>query len=497
MISSCLAAILQAGDPTREILLISNNYTGDRLNFGLAVEMARNVYDYRKVKLLFVDDDCSIENPRLSTGRRGLAGYVLVLKIAGAMSAKGSSLNEIYSFCDDLLSQRLVRTIGFSFHHDTINELSNIEIGYGIHGEPGSIKIEREKNFKPIIRIMKEKLKLNEVDSDVVVLFNNLGGASEYIFYEFVNEFMKLVKESSIRIIKVYAGKFLTSLGKEALSVTVLEVRDPKILEYLTYPVDVPVGHLFNTSLELCNPNVREFSIPEAPRHQGGKSDMTSDDVKLITFLFEKTCEAVVACKQYLNDVDAELGDGDTGTTLSRGAEALLKALKEQKLNIKDPFEMLLQVSSVLMESMGGTSGAIFSIFFHSASLAFTGQNKHSIENWKSGISFGIEGIKHHGKSNIGDRTLLDSLNAGYLAIKASADKLEARDMLKVFAEGCQKGAEQTKNMTPKSGRSAYSLSDKESGFKFASSSPDPGAHAAYILSNALLKAFEEFSNAP
>lgn len=457
--------------------------------------MARNVHKYENVKLLIVDDDCSIENPQHSTGRRGLAGCLLVSKIAGAMSAKGNSLNEIHSLCSDLLNQRLIRTIGFSFHHDTTNELTSIEIGYGIHGEPGSIKIEREKNFKPIIRIMKEKLGLNELESDVVVLFNNLGGASEYVFFEFIEEFIELVSELPMRIVKVYAGKFLTSLSKEAVSVTIMEVRDPKLLEYLAFPIDVPAGHLFNTPLELCKPNVKEFHIPAMARQQGRKSDVTSDDVKLITIIIEKACETAVGWKQYLNDIDAELGDGDTGTTVARGAEALLAALKEQKLNIEDPFESLVQISTVLMDSMGGTSGAIFSIFFHSASLAFSDSNEHSIENWMNGIHLGIEGIMLHGKGNIGDRTLLDALNAGYLSAKTRSKKLTARNMLDAFADGCQKGAEQTKHMTPRSGRSSYSLSDKGPDFEFTSNNPDPGAHAVHVLSDAIFKAFVESSS--
>lgn len=492
LISSCLAAIFQAGDPSREVLMIINNYTGDRLNFGLAVEMARNVHNFQNVKLLIVDDDCSIENPRESTGRRGLAGCLLVSKIAGAMSAKGSSLNEIYSLCSDLLSQRLIRTIGFSFHHDITNQLTNIEIGYGIHGEPASIKIEKEKNFKPIIRVMTEKLRLNQVESEIVVLFNNLGGASEYIFYEFVNEFVEVVSESTIKIVKVYAGKFLTSLSKEAISVTVMELRDSKIMEYLTFPIDVPAGHLFNTSLELCKPNVKEFYIPKTGHEQESKSEVSSNDARVIRIMIEKACDAAVGWKQYLNDIDAELGDGDTGTTFSRGAEALLTALRDEKLSLDDPFEMLVKISSVLMDSMGGTSGAIFSIFFHSTSVAFAENNEHTIENWLKGILLGIDGIMLHGKSNLGDRTLLDSLHAGYLSAKTRSNKLTPRDMLKAFAEGCEFGAEQTRNMIPKSGRSSYSVGDKEPESEFTSKHPDPGAQAVHILADAIFKAFDE-----
>lgn len=471
--------------------MIINNYTGDRLNFGLAVEMARNVHNYKSVKLLVVDDDCSIDNPSLSTGRRGLAGINLITKIAGAMSAKGSSLHDIHNFCANLLSSRSIRTIGFSFHHNNSNDLVDIEIGYGIHGEPGSFKLEREKNFKPILDILTEKLRLNDVKSEAVILFNNLGGTSEFVFYHFVHEFIELMKGLPLRIVKVYSGKFLTSLSKEALSVTVMEVKDPMILELLKVPVNVPSGHLFNNPVELGEPSLRDFEIPKIDRHQSMKAQVTAEDVMMTRVVIERTCKAAIDMKEYLNEIDGELGDSDTGSTLARGAEALMNELSSGKLDIENPHELLLQTSSVLMTSMGGTSGAIFSIFFQCASKAFASFNLSSMENWIKGMSFGMAGIKQHGKANIGDRTLLDALNSGYEAMRENSEK-EFLAVLKAFVNGCEKGCEATKSMKPKSGRSSYSLSDKGSNFEFNSKNPDPGAYAVKVIAQEVLKAFEE-----
>lgn len=488
-IFSCLAAILQANDVNREILLIINNYTGDRLNFGLAVEMARNIHNYRNVELLIVDDDCSIDNPRASTGRRGLAGIQFIQKIAGAMSASGSRLKEIYDFCGALLCNRSIRTIGFAFHHDKTNELNGIEIGYGIHGEPGSVKIAKAESFKPIIHVMAQKLRLNDVNADLVILFNNLGGASEFIFWQFVHEFVNHLNGLPINIVKVYAGKFLTSLCKEAMSVTIMEVSDPKVLEYLELPIDTPAGDLFNSPYSLRQPNVKDFHLPATSRRESSKACVPDEVAQLVRRLIEKACGAAINAKHRLNEMDSELGDGDTGATTSRGAETLLLELKEKRINVKNPCEMLLQISNVLMDSMGGTSGAIFSIFLQCASKAFTISNEHSIKNWTEGLALGIDGIMQHGKSSIGDRTLLDSLQPGYLAMNRRVGG-NAKDMLEAFAEGCRAGAESTKTMSPKSGRSSYSLSDKEADFKFKSVNPDPGAHVVSLIATAISEAF-------
>lgn len=490
---SVLAAILLAADEKREILLIINNYTGDRLNFGLALETARNVHHYRNVKLLLVDDDCAIDNPRQSTGRRGLAGCVLVHKIAGAMASSGSSLHDIHRFCSDLLSKRLIRTIGFSFEHAKSNQLTEIEIGYGIHGEPGCMKVESEKNFKPINSILADKLRLWDVDVGCVLLFNNLGGTSEYIFYEFIREFLELAKELSVKILKIYAGKFLTSLSKQALSVTVLEIHDPRLLDYLSLPVKTPAGHLFNDCFELCKPTVKEFKLPQTVKSFSENAQVTASEMGIAKAMIEAASKAVLASKQTLNDIDSELGDGDTGSTLARGAEALLSELSRQKIALQDPFVMLSQISSVLMERMGGTSGAIFSIFFQCASGAFSvsSDNRHSVGNWMRAVTSGMEGIKQHGKASIGDRTLLDALDAGY---RAAIGEVEAGQFVTAFAKGCRDGAQSTITMIPKSGRSAYTVGDDINKYDLKSKNPDAGAQAINLILTALAKAFESSS---
>lgn len=155
-----------AGNNT-DVLLIVTNYTGDRLNFGLAAEMMRHEYN---IKMLLVDDDCAIEQPRLSVGRRGLAGTVLVHKIAGAMAEIGKSLCEIYNYCSDILTQKRLKTIGFSFE---VNEnLLSADIGRGLHGEPGIEKV-LNTSFQEIVKILLDKL--SNSDREVILLFNNLG----------------------------------------------------------------------------------------------------------------------------------------------------------------------------------------------------------------------------------------------------------------------------------------------------------------------------------
>lgn len=214
-------------------------------------------------------------------------------------------------------------------------------------------------------------------------------------------------------------------------------------------------------------------------------------------------CSSIIESKELLNEMDSELGDGDTGkknfnllifflkkkfstgSTLTRGAEGIIKEVS--KLNLVNPHAMLTALSDTLMVSMGGTAGAIFSIFLQCSSNAFIDNNENSVANWTRALSIGIKGIMEHGRAEIGDRTLVDSLNSGNEAMKEIKSG-KVFETVKAFAEGCTKGAEATRNMRPKSGRASYSVGDFE---EFHSKYPDPGAYAISLIANAILKNFE------
>ncbi|XP_055527178.1 PTS-dependent dihydroxyacetone kinase 1, dihydroxyacetone-binding subunit DhaK-like [Wyeomyia smithii] len=148
-IVDCLRTIAK---PSDEVLFIVNNYTGDRLNFGLAAERAAALYGYKKLMILLNDDDCSIEDElvRRSVGKRGLAGSVLLIKILGAMAELGHSVEEMHRFGNKMLRGGHLATFGFTF--DIVNNsLVNIELGKGLHGEPGVYKMQACDNFESII----------------------------------------------------------------------------------------------------------------------------------------------------------------------------------------------------------------------------------------------------------------------------------------------------------------------------------------------------------
>ena len=176
-VDAVLAAILAVTGPQGCVLIVKN-YTGDRLNFGLAAERARSIG--LKVSMVVVDDDIALPNiPQ----PRGLAGTLFVHKIAGALAAEGASLETITAVAERIIGN--VKTIGLSLDtcvvpgSEKIDRIPNgcAELGLGIHGEAGIEQIDYA-GVNAAVAVMVQKLAQSVDQGDLVVLVNNLGGVS-------------------------------------------------------------------------------------------------------------------------------------------------------------------------------------------------------------------------------------------------------------------------------------------------------------------------------
>ncbi|XP_053686635.1 triokinase/FMN cyclase-like [Sabethes cyaneus] len=439
-IVDCLQSI---ATPNDEVLFIVNNYTGDRLNFGLAAERAAVFYGFKKVMILLNDDDCSIEEGlvRRSVGKRGLAGSVLLIKILGAMAESGHTIEEIYRLGNEILREGHLATFGFTF--DIVNEkLVNVELGKGLHGEPGVYKLQTCDNFEPIIEFMIDKLsKKIKTSSIVVVLINNLGGTSEFMLGVFMAILFKKLQKS-YAVHRIYSGTFFSSLGTTGLSVTLLNLGySDKLLSYLDFEVQ-HIAHALLTNRDL------------------------------------------------LNTYDRECGDGDTGNTIAKGAQAILDHLESATIEILYPAKLLLDLSMIMQLNVGGTSGALYSLLLQTASTVFVEADRDSkvtIKHWIQALSRGNEAIKRYALAELGDRTMLDPLGQAELELKrVYSASLSTIEYIRIFSETCQRVAEDTRRMVPKSGRASYSAVESgQADYKC----PDPGAFAISVWARALLEA--------
>lgn len=212
------------------VLCVVKNYTGDVMNFEMAIEMAAD--EGIKADYVVVNDDVAVKDSLYTTGRRGVAGTIFVHKIAGAKAAEGASLEEVKAAAEKVIAN--VRSMGMAIEPCTVPaagkpgfELSDaeMEIGIGIHGEPGTHR-EALGTANSIAKTLLDNI-LTDLDytgSDVVVLVNGMGGTplmELYIVNNFVQDYLK---EKGVRVYDTMVGNYMTSIEMAGFSLTLLRL---------------------------------------------------------------------------------------------------------------------------------------------------------------------------------------------------------------------------------------------------------------------------------
>ena len=227
------------------VLLVIKNYSGDIMNFEMAADMAE--MEDIPVKYVVVRDDVAVPDSTYSTGRRGIAGTVFVHKIAGAKAETGASLDEVTAVaqktCDNL------RSMGMAMTPCTLPAVgkpgfvlgeNEIEIGMGIHGEPGvertSIKTARETAEILLGKILED---MDFTGSETALMVNGLGGTPMMELYILNNEAQRILAEKGVKVYKTFVGNYMTSIEMAGCSLTLLKL-DDQLKELLDAPCDAP-----------------------------------------------------------------------------------------------------------------------------------------------------------------------------------------------------------------------------------------------------------------
>ena len=236
---------IKAADSGCGVLMVIKNYSGDIMNFEMSGDLAE--MEGIKTAKVIVRDDVAVADSTYSTGRRGIAGTVFVHKIAGAAAEAGKSLEEVAAVAQKTADN--VRSMGMAMTPCILPAVgtpgfelaeSEVEIGMGIHGEPG---INRE-NIMPAKDLAEKMLGLILADydysgSEVAVMVNGLGGTPLMELYILFNEVEKILSEKGIRIHRTFVGNYMTSLEMAGCSVTLLKL-DEELKEYLDAPSEAP-----------------------------------------------------------------------------------------------------------------------------------------------------------------------------------------------------------------------------------------------------------------
>ena len=238
-----ILAATKAVDAGAGVLHIVKNYTGDVLNFETAAELAEA--DGINVRTVVIDDDVAVKDSLYTAGRRGVAGTVLVEKITGAAAERGDDLDAVASVAEKVNAN--VRSMGVALSPSTVPHAGEpsftladdeIEIGIGIHGEPGRERIKLESADEIVDRLLAPILEDLPLDADdhVLLFVNGMGGTPLVELYIVFHHAAEVLRERGVQIARSLVGSYVTSLEMQGTSITVLKL-DDELIELWDAPV--------------------------------------------------------------------------------------------------------------------------------------------------------------------------------------------------------------------------------------------------------------------
>ncbi|GAB6618168.1 MULTISPECIES: dihydroxyacetone kinase subunit DhaK [Bacillus] len=476
-------------------LLIIKNYSGDIMNFKNGAHLATE--DGIEVDYVKVDDDIAVEDSLYTVGRRGVAGVILVHKIAGAAAEVGMDLGAVKAVAEKAAAN--VRTIGLALTSCTVPASGSptftlaedeMEYGVGIHGEPG-IKREKMLSADELANRMTNDLvkDLGVKDGEeIALLVNGFGGTPLQELYLFNNAVTRELAARNITINRVFVGNYMTSIDMAGMSLTVMKLDDElktllsKECNTPAFKVDGPVESVeYVNVLEETEEKEVSFEIETAEEHAVIKDNVIT--LNNMIYLVDKMSDVIIKNEVPFCELDTHAGDGDFGMSVAKG----FKQLKREWHSIVDQENVTIGsfldgCSMIIMEHCGGASGPIWGGAFRAASKAAGEKRELTVKEFAEVLQAALQGIQSIGERSfgrgavVGDKTLVDALAPCVDSWLASASKEE--DMKTAFEKGAEaavKGAEYTKEIVARMGR-AGTVGERSLGY------PDAGAHALGVI---------------
>lgn len=442
-------------------LVIVKNYTGDRLNFGLACEKAKKMG--LNVEMVIVDDDISIPDNKKP---RGVAGTIFTHKVAGYLAENGASLAEVKAAAQATIDETAsigVALTSCSLPGEETNQriaVGKAELGLGIHGEPGVSTIDMT-SCHALVTTMVEKLKasLPSCDAKLAILINNLGGVSPLEMSLITKDVMESELHANIQLV-VGPAPFMTAIDMKGFSLSYVVLNNERAAALLA-PVEADA---WDTPIVLREPGViKKDKVSVNFAYEPSENPVMAQVVATV-------CETLSQAESELNYLDSLVGDGDTGSTFAAGARKVAAELKANNLPLNDTASLLNVIGEQLATVMGGSSGVLLSIFFTAAGHDFC-ENGELVASLKAGL----KQMMVYGGAKPGDRTMIDALHPAFEAW--GCEGIEAA------IDAAREGAEGTALMNEaKAGRSSYLNSDSLQGVK------DPGSVAIELVFAAFKK---------
>lgn len=473
-------------------LLIIKNYSGDMMNFKNAAYLASE--DGLQVDYIRVEDDIAVEDSLYTVGRRGVAGTVLVHKIAGAAAQRGGSLEQVKAAAQKAADH--VRSIGFALTSCTVPAKGTptfslgedeMEYGVGIHGEPG-IRREKLVSADELAQRMTDAL-CKELDlqsgQEVAVLVNGFGGTPLQELYLLNNAVARCLSKAGVVTVRTLVGNFMTSIDMAGASLSILKL-DEELKELLDTPCDAPALKISGPSIPVTYQDAAAVSEEAKPvsflaqtDSAWGKVEEQSLTLHNMIYLVDQMAESIIRNEVPFCELDSHAGDGDFGMSVAKGFRQLKREWDEiLAQDCADIGSFLGACSMVIMEYCGGASGPIWGSAFRAAGKYAGSRTQLTPAEFAAMMQAAVAGIQATGERSfgrgavVGDKTLIDALVP--CADTWTALAQEGKSFQACFTQAAAaavEGADKTKEIVARMGR-AGTVGERSIGY------PDAGAYA-------------------
>lgn len=479
--------VARAAEQGAGVLLAYGNYAGDVLNFELAADRLRA--EGIPAEVVAVADDIASAPAEQRDLRRGVAGDVVVFKVAGAAAERGDSLHEVARVART--ANHATCSLGVAFSGCTIPGSSGplfslaegmMGVGLGVHGEPGIA--EQPLCTPPELAALLVDRLIAEAPPGAtdrpVALLNGLGATKyEELFHLWHHIRLRLL-DNGIEPTAPEAGELITSLDMGGCSLT-LAWLDEEGRELWSAPVQTPALRR-GAEIETRPAPVAGIE-PVPPLAAGSGTPESLREVAALEHVFAEVSAALENAEDGLNDLDAVAGDGDHGRSMVAGARAAHAVAAQAAEADADLSPALAAAADAWGDASGGTSGALWAAGMRAAAASLDVEGPVDAPRAARAVEAALDAVSRLGAAKIGDKTMLDALAPLAEGVRSGG--------LGAGAQAAERAAESTASLTPRIGR-ARPLAERSIGH------PDPGATSLALCASVLARTLdlEEAPNA-
>lgn len=473
--------VCRAADAGAGVFVTFGNYAGDVLNFGAAASRLRA--QGTEVTILLVTDDVASAPADRAHERRGVAGDLVVFKLAGAAAEEGADLAEVNRLA--ARGNERTQSFGVAFDGCTLpgqdHALFSLEPGtagwgLGIHGEPGVGDEDMPTAAALAAELVDRVLAERPADADgrAAVLLNGLGNVKYEELFVLWDTVHDLLEERGVTIVAPLVGEYVTSLDMAGCSLTVTWLDDELERLWLA-PADTPGFHHggwrpARASVPVALTTEPETELVRATTPGGIAAAGT------VAGILRRAQAALHEAEQMLGDLDAVAADGDHGRGMCRGIDAAVGAAEAALAAGGDAPSVLRRAADAWADRAGGTSGALWGVGLLALAAALPADAPVTIGHLSAGITAARDQVQEVGGARVGDKTMVDALHPAAEALAAAvAEGAAPADAWQATVAAAREGTASTENIAARRGR-ARVLGDKSLGV------PDPGATSLALL---------------